>query len=457
MTGDRGPARRAVEAFSMSSVVLEHKEEVEPFRHKLRLHIMRLLEEVGSISVGQAVKHCLNCDPAFLLEVMEELREEGCLARTEEGEAAYALRNRAVPPARRSDGDEQKSSRYQPKIPATGLKRIAEDILSLLPEASPVHSQWWYALPSYARLIALLESMDAGDIPTAFLGCATLGSVFSQLHRNHILMVDLDRHLLDVLSPACSSEVEFLCADIGHEVPRDYAYQYGVVFADPPWGRAGLLDFLRGGAALLARGGRMVISFPQEFTRPSIASERQGFLQLAQTLGLEHDGLIPSATEYGVPVFEYLAYRRLGITLNSPWRRGDLYLFRRTQKVSSAFFQSADNRRFTWDQFVLGGRRLFLKRDGVNEKGPPEISHIPGLHSFLLPSTSSRCSAWKHASLVSTRNCVALASGRGALAEILSTLSSSPSPRRWALSSSGASCGSKIAASIKEMLADRIW
>ncbi len=141
---------------------------------------------------------------------------------------------------------------------------------------------------------------------------------------------------------------------------------------------------------------------------------------MAKSLGLSLKSTLPSFTEYSVPAFERNAYEHYGIHLKEPWRRGDLFLFTKngdTKVDVNSLVQKIPE----WNQYPHRKCRLFLKRDGLFEDGPPSVQPIPGLEDLTCKSTSSRMPSWKSASLVSTRNHIAHAHGRRELSALLET------------------------------------
>ncbi len=406
-----------------------HASQQAAFRHRLRQHVFGLVRRSGTLPFSRILEKSLNCDPALLVDILEELHADKQLRKTEESGLAYTTtegrRSEVAPSSDTSYGSDGADSSTNDKHRALA---VAQEVLGLLPEPSPVYSQWWYAPSSYGAMVDLVLTMHRPMSPIAFVGCSTLGSVFSQLCSSAALLVDLDRALLDALSPTCAHRAELVCADVTRGELPEHGGRYYTVFVDPPWGRRSILQFLESAAALLAQGGRMAISFPQEFTRPSITSERTALLRFSRRLGLKKVGFMRSVTQYAVPEFEHAAYAALGLKLTSPWRRGDMYFFERSGR-SQESPKSGPKHKCDWNQFSFGRRRLFLRRDGEEEEGPPKVSPLPGLDAFILPTTSSRHAHWQEASLVSTRNRVARASGRAALAALMDDLSGAEEAR----------------------------
>ncbi len=133
--------------------------------------------------------------------------------------------------------------------------------------------------------------------------------------------------------------------------------------------------FLMRASFLLNYGGKVAISFPQSLTRSTIPQEIKHFLHLAQRVGLTLLQIDRNATQYSVPPFEQIAYKRIGLHISSPWRQGDLLLFQKTAPYQDIpdMVARANPR---WQQFPYDKFRLFLKRDGRSEIGRPSITAV---------------------------------------------------------------------------------
>ena len=128
-------------------------------------------------------------------------------------------------------------------------------------------------------------------------------------------------------------------------------------------------------------------------------------------------------TEYDVPAFEYNAYKEHGIELKGPWRKGDIFVFRKQSKPTGNDEVPVEAI-WKWDQYDYGTVRLFLKKNGSMQQGLARIIPVSGKNDFVYDSTSSRTQLWKQACLVSTRNHVADISGTKQLVTILRELRS---------------------------------
>ena len=394
----------------------------------MRNHILSLLSQ-QTLTFNQILKQSYNCDPALLLHVLEELADARKIVIRSDvhGSVKYAAQTGSGPNSRsrKRPGTPQKVafSEETHGIQADALTEANKELAGALPEASPVFSQWWFSPSTHRRLLELMLRLTAKTKPAAFLASGGLGAVFSLFSKSPVRILDIDHVLLHALKGICPKRTDLIEHDALKPFHRFLLRSHHVVLVDPPWGMTQIPVFLVRGAELLAEGGRLVISFPQRFTRPNINRERQNLLRLAGQLGLVLKEVQLGATEYTVPVFERDAYKLVGIHLQEPWRRGDLFIFQRTRKGRIPTVTNQPTASAKWEQYLFGACRVFLKRDGEDEQGPPRILPFwqPGLSVY--PSTSSRSESWRSASLVTSHNAIARALGRAELSRSLNTLS----------------------------------
>jgi hypothetical protein len=286
-----------------------------------------------------------------------------------------------------------------------------------LPEEAPVYSQWWFSESIYEDLIKVVLQLSEPRAPLAFFGCGTLGAVLSRSCTNPVKIFDVDGVLLEKIRRYCSKSSETIRYDVSSEPDKCFNGAFQVVFVDPPWASSVLRTFLVRSSMFVSRGGSLAISFPPILTRPSVEEERKELLNLAKNLGLSLKLTLPGFTEYSVPAFERNAYRHCGIELQDPWRRGDLFIFSKSRDSSIDISDLVD-KTCEWSQYEYRKCRLFMKRDGLFEDGPPSVHPIPGVDDLVYKSASTRMSFWKSASLVSTRNRIACAHGRRELSAL---------------------------------------
>lgn len=394
------------------------------FRERVQTRVFEVLRGTP-ITFEHILRRSLNCDPAFLLEVLHELQDGDFISSTEgrETPVRYWLkvidnypRPKAIPFSRSATtpslGISLNSSQTE------YLRELLQEMLDSFPEPTPVYSQWWFSESIYEKLIKLVLHLSEPCTSLAFVGSGTLGAILSHFSTNPVNIFDVDGVLLERISRYCSESTQTIRYDVSNEPGSSFKDTFQLVFVDPPWSRYMLRAFLVRSSTFVSVGGTLAISFPQVLTRPSAESERKGLLNLAKSLGLSLKLTLPSFTEYSVPPFERNAYEHCGIHLQEPWRKGDLLIFTKTHD-SSLDIMPLIEKMPEWSQFNHGKCRLFLKRDGLFEDGPPSVQPIPGLEDLTYKSASSRMTFWKSASLISTRSRIACAYGRRKLSILL--------------------------------------
>lgn len=394
------------------------------FRERVQTRVFEVLRGTP-ITFEHILRRSLNCDPAFLLEVLHELQDGDFISSTEgrESPVRYWLkvidnypRPKAIPFSRSATtpslGISLNSSQTE------YLRELLQEMLDSFPEPTPVYSQWWFSESIYEKLIKLVLHLSKPCTSLAFVGSGTLGAILSHFSTNPVNIFDVDRVLLEGISRYCSESTQTIRYDVSNEPGSSFKEAFQFVFVDPPWSSSMLRTFLVRSSTFVSVRGTLAISFPQVLTRPSAESERKELLNLAKRLGLSLKLTLPSFTEYSVPPFEQNAYEHYGIHLKEPWRRGDLLIFNKTYD-SSLDITSLIEKTPEWNQYHHDKCRLFLKRDGLFEDGPPLVQPIPGLEDLMYKSASTRMASWKSASLVSTRNHVAHAYGRRGLSTLL--------------------------------------
>ncbi|MHC4658629.1 MAG: hypothetical protein ACYS83_05545 [Planctomycetota bacterium] len=397
------------------------------FQERVRTRVFEVLSDQPAITFEHILKRSLNCDPAFLLDVLHELQDDDIISSTEEREspARYSLKARDHYPRPKATRFRRSATKPSLGISSNStqteyLRELLQEMLDSFPEAAPVYSQWWFSEAIYEDLIKLLFQLSKTHTSTAFIGASTLGALFSHFSKDSISIFDIDEVLLKVINRHSSKMTQVIDYNVSSEPDTPLRDTFQLVFVDPPWSSSMLRTFLLRSSTFVSAGGSLAISFPPILTRPSIEEERKELLKLAKNLGLSLELTLPGFTEYSVPAFERNAYGHCGIQLEKPWRRGDLFIFTKTCHSSIDISHLID-KTCEWSQYEYRKCRLFMKRDGLFEDGPPSVHPIPGVDNLVYKSASTRMSSWKSASLVSTRNRIACAHGRRELSALFQT------------------------------------
>lgn len=401
-----------------------HEEEVH-FHDRVHNHLLKILHQWPR-TFDQILRRSLNCDPAFLVTMLQELQDANLISiiKRDKSPIKYCLSVKGKSPNQDISDIEQKAFRFGNSLTHSQtqyLRKKLEEILNSVPEPTPVYSQWWFSKSIYEDLTKFLLQLSNPRTSTAFIGASTLGALFSHFSTEPISIYDIDEVLLKGINRHSSKMTQVIRYNVSSKPDVSFRNTFKLVFVDPPWSSDLLRTFLVRSSTFVSAGGSLAMSFPPILTRPSVETERKDLLRLAKSLGLSLKLTLLGFTEYSVPLFEQIAYENYDIHLTEPWRRGDLFLFTKTG-ASSVDIESLIEKTSEWNQYYFDKCRLFLKRDGLFEDGLPSVEPIPGLEDYAYKSTSSRMPSWKSASLISTRNRVAHAKGRRKLSFLLESV-----------------------------------
>jgi len=290
-----------------------------------------------------------------------------------------------------------------------------------LPIPHPLDYDWRYSAETRAALSSRINSLSAtGTIvmigtPTLFLSHVGPQITFL-LDANPLLAANFDEHL----------KGRFFCIDLlTSDLPTIGA---DVVVADPPWYPEHTHAFAAAGAHLLDVGGALLLSLPGVGTRPSIDSERETLMTLAQQFGFKLVSLEERVLRYLVPPFERNALRAAGVPLRQNWRNGDLAIFLKIGPPPSASLHR--QRQPEWVETTLRGMRVRVRTSpdaplsGFDD--PRLVSLVPG---DVLPTVSRRDDRRARAKVWTSGNRIFDCHGPSQLAIVLKALSTASDPK----------------------------
>ena len=379
------------------------------FQERVRATVLRALEFKPS-GFSDLLGSTLNCDPLIVKSILvEEITGHRVgVFEDNRGHRFYAANGAKSHVSqfvcdRRPCGLDAKST----SGPETEFSSMSH-LLTSLPEAAPVYSQWWFAPPLYPRLLRLLTTAHPAQERVAFLGSPTLGALFSQIAPGRTTVLDVDTEVLRSLSSQFGPTADVVTYDAALELCAELKGAFGLVFVDPPWGQKSLRLFVQRAAELACEDATVIISFPQALTRPGLRRELASLVEFAARVGLHLQNQMRAATEYVVPEFERRAYLNAGIELTNSWRKGDLFFFRKT--LPSRHWRGASDSESPtcWWQTRFGDTRIFLRATGGKDDRSPAVLPVPGNSGFVCPTTSSRSRIMQEASVVTTQNDVGI-------------------------------------------------
>lgn len=359
----------------------------------------------GMLSFTQILRHAANVDPRALEASIKRLTERGIV----KGEGSrYRLNVDSLVAL-------GLPSAILPKPEA--VLQTARDLLARFPTEAPTFSQWWFTAEIVQKVFELLVNRHPTARSFCFVGAPSLGATFASLTEARVAIVDIDPTLCKILTGMLprSNRIEVVNADIA-------AYHtgvcYDVVYSDPPWDFGSLDKFVVGCPALVAEDGYFYISYPGQNTRPTVVAEKVLFGQTLGATGLACCGYERGFLTYRVPQFELSSYADIIHLPKDFWRQGDLAVYERAaSKLVRAIAVTRGPADVNWEEFVIGGRRIFLKREGSTRFVAPTIE--PLFRSATKPSTSSRDVSLDKIGLWTSQNEVFATSGNHVLRIIL--------------------------------------
>jgi hypothetical protein len=137
---------------------------------------------------------------------------------------------------------------------------------------------------------------------------------------------------------------------------------------------------------------------------------------MAAQAGLDHRGTESAALQYEIPIFERNALRAAGLSIASPWRAGDLALFRKSRPCTIDITRTTDR---AWQEYRFGKVRIRVELRS-DEEGDPRLISI--VESDVLPTVSRRDARREKATVWTSGNRIFTTKSLRTLHQILTAL-----------------------------------
>lgn len=179
---------------------------------------------------------------------------------------------------------------------------------------------------------------------------------------------------------------------------EDFSECYDIVMADPPWYSSDYVAFVRAAQAVVPVGGVLLLSVLPRLTRPGAAVDRHQIISEAFQAGLDLVDVKGAALLYDSPLFEKKALAVEGVG-SGPWRRGDIFVFRRAMRMCQLGFPERTLDEVSWSSYLIGRTVVRVKDTAVDggqfSIGPASESGDLHFHSVSRRSpTRSRIDLW---------------------------------------------------------------
>lgn len=360
----------------------------------------------GPASLYQILEKSLNADPKCLLTVLNRLLMQQRLQKYEDNNGDMLFYNQNA----NTSSIEKQSANDSPILRnhyPSRLEEIISHIKTILPNETVVYSQWWFDSCAYEKLINLAnELLPKGGKPL-FLGAPTLGFAFSEVLQLYTTIADIDFEILSSINRPFFRWNECVEYDVNHTIPKGLRNQFDLVWIDPPWASRIFTLFVLRSIQFASKDAYIVVAFPQILTRPRVKIELDALLRFLSSIGVIKIQRLTDSTQYSVPLFEKRAYEQEGISIDSPWRKGDLIIFKKTNCNDNGLETTLEDipkeRRF-WNQCRYGKNRVFFEKKNGRNLEKRKLQYSPCFKNPILPSVSSRKKYWEFANLITTEN-----------------------------------------------------
>jgi predicted methyltransferase len=355
---------------------------------------------------NQLLQNSLNTDPCLLWDTLNSLvsNTDVIICDEVQHQSIFSLREMAK--------HKEIKPRYSKNIHVNSTDSISDwtdNYLINLPKSSSVFSQWWFSPDSYQSLSALaLSLLNKKDIPL-FLGCPTLGSIFSTTYNRKSVIADIDHEILTYCSKHGNPQCDFIEYDIASPLLKEMLSSFELAWIDPPWSSKLLTMFILRAYQTLKRFGYLVVALPPALTRPTARKELYNIQRFMSDIGLVKRAEFPQLTHYELPEFEKRAYEASGISLTEPWRSGDLFIYQKENNPVinvESYIERLSVPQEKWDQIVHDRDRVFIRRSSRDKSIECTVSLIEGMTQPILGTVSSRNSNWELADIITTKNAV---------------------------------------------------
>jgi hypothetical protein len=256
----------------------------------------------------------------------------------------------------------------------------------LLPVPHPLDYEWRFETDAVIRLVEECVSYSSVGDDIVLLGTPSLvREVAIRCYRRSWFLYDANRAVIQLLNHQMPTFPTVLF-DATVDTPHYRAAS--VVVADPPWYPEYFRLFLWSASHLLKPAGHILLSMPPAGTRPGIEQEKNVFIDWAQQVGFELVEYRKAALPYSTPPFEQNALRSLGLqTIPSPWRYGDLAVFRlnRVMHLDRPIVGCCNE---PWLEESLDGVRFKMRPSTNTSFADPSLQSV--IEGDILPSVSRR-------------------------------------------------------------------
>ena len=255
----------------------------------------------------------------------------------------------------------------------------------------PLDFEWLFTREGNKTLLTQLNEFNTSPGKILCIGCPTF---FSYARSARL------RHEFELWDKNAATVEQACDARASHQVGETRTPITAAVL-DPPWYQDFYKMFIGLAIRNLRIGGRILLSFPPEGTRPTAVADVAQILDWCRRVGLDFVAHRREILRYKTPFFEFNALRAQGfrnVPLN--WRRGDLVVLQKRANITPASEKiclPAEN----WSEYTIGLVRIKIR----GETDTRRASRLrPIGYTAVLPSVSTRYPNRDRANVVSSGN-----------------------------------------------------
>jgi hypothetical protein len=276
----------------------------------------------------------------------------------------------------------------------------------------PLDYEWVFSHQGKEAILDEIDHLAEGKTWTVLsMGCPSVFRLGSDSRRHKFQLLDKNAAAWGQLS-----EAQLLTnIDLVHgEIP---AMEIDAAVVDPPWYNEFYKLFIWSATMLLRTGGKILLSVPQEGTRPSCLQDLAAISSWCQEVGLAEIARHRGRLSYRAPLFELNALRAQGL-YNVPfdWRRSDLWVLEKRSSVvppRPCLAVVPD----LWREHRFGPVRFKV---GPTAESASELRLRALIRNGIVPSVSSRYPGRPKANFVTSGNRFFVANSPEKLSALLS-------------------------------------
>lgn len=329
----------------------------------------------GIDTFEEIVKNCGGLYPEDLKHLINEMMDQGIL---------------------RLEVDKYSIVNYTNKPPVKS-KIVKNNRVPLLPLPHPHDYDWRFTDNTSKKVVDIISKFTIVNRSVLLLGVPSVLFELNRLNKTpFITFIDYSRETIDYIGNLFSSfSTKFIEHDLLSKELQKPEIMYDVTMMDPPWYLEYYMAFITQAAYVTRIGGYILMGFLPINTRPGAWGDRLTILNYIKKVGLDVERILPEYLIYKTPPFEKKSLRKIGISIDTDWRKGDLIIFRKIydmdntklKKILSKTSQITIERN-KWKGFLINKYKIKIRGPFTDYDIEPRLISIESEN--ILPTVSKR-------------------------------------------------------------------